>query len=165
MGWLKELLGSQPKDSAANGEAISPPLAHSNIEEEKDMSTPMDSDGATWKMQVSPENYLKKWPNGPEAKLALKLTQGVPDAGGGIVRFFSPRSSGLQLVVESIKWHTTQTPGGNHTTQTSGIRVEFDNGYFQTDDPRVIDYLTKEYKDKRFPVVRTDMQTASAHTQ
>jgi len=182
MGWLKALRGSQPKEAVApaEGEVISPPSPDNLEEEEEAVFGDKETNeafegklaaereaanmGQEWTMKVSPEKYLKTWPNGPEAQLALRITKGIPDVEGGRIRFFSPQSRGLQIVVESVKWHTLQTPGGSHTTQTEGIRVEFDNGYYESNNPTIIDYLTNEYRDKRFPVVRTDMQTASAHT-
>jgi len=116
-----------------------------------------------WTKIVTPERYLKTWPNGPEAALALRLTKGIPNSGDKI-KFFSPRSAGLSIVVESKKWIKTQTPGGEMTLQTPGIVAEFSDGRFETDDETIIEYLTSIYKDKRFPVVRPDMPTKSSAT-
>jgi len=119
-----------------------------------------------WTKKVTPERYLKMWPNGPEAKLALQLTtglvEGLPPTNSDKVRFFSPNARGLTIVVDSKKWIKSQTPGGEMTLQTEGITVNFENGCFETDNPQIIEYLTLTYKDRRYPVVRTDKETASA---
>jgi len=114
-----------------------------------------------WTKQVTPERYLKVWPNGPEAKLARAIVAGLSEEAESI-KFYSPEAAGLSLVVESINWIKEETPGGTRTIQTDGKSVKFENGIFESDDEEVIEYLTNIYKDRRFPVVRTDLSTASA---
>jgi len=119
-----------------------------------------------WTKKVSPENYLKKWPNGPEAGLARQLTASdeLKPTADGRVRFFSPKSKGLQLVVDAVIWAKIETPSGVQTLQTQGLRAEFEDGVYQTDNHKMIEYLTNIYADKRYPVVRTDVTTKSAKT-
>ena len=122
-----------------------------------------------WNKKVSPERYLKQWPNGPAAKQAKKivamhevasLTQEVPNHVGP-VRFFSPRSNGLSVVVQPKEWYTQQTPSGSRTIQSEGKTAQFKNSIFVTEDPEIIEYLSHTYKDRRFPVVREELKTAS----
>ena len=118
-----------------------------------------------WTKNVTPQVYLKRWPNGPQAKLALSITKGLTlSPEDGRVRFFSPRSKGLQVVVDAIIWSKIETPAGTQTLQTAGLRADFENGYYQTDNLKMIEYLTNIYADKRYPVVRTDVPTKSAKT-
>jgi hypothetical protein len=120
-----------------------------------------------WKMKVSPERYLKQWPNGSKAKLARQLCETPgneshdPSPVTSKVRFFSPRSNGLNIVVQAKEWFTQQTPGGSRTIQSEGKTAQFVNSIFVTEDTDIINYLTDTYNDKRFPVVREDCRTAS----
>jgi len=118
-----------------------------------------------WTKKVSPERYLNTWPQGPAAELARSLLAGVSavlNADRKRVRFFSPRSRGLQIVIDPVIWAKVETPGGTQVLQTQGARAEFELGVFLTDDPKMIEYLTNIYNDPRYPVVRTDIKTKSA---
>ena len=122
-----------------------------------------------WNAKVSPERYLNTWPNGPQAALAKQhiaagRTGGNAPTPNGKVRFFSPRSVGMTVIVVPTEWMTQQTPAGSRTIQSQGKQANFENNIFVTDDPEIIQYLTHEYKDRRFPIVRDDMRTASAVT-
>ena len=114
-----------------------------------------------WTKKVSPEHYLKLWPKGPEAKLAHQLVNKL-EAPLKNIRFFSPRSAGLNVVVTPKVWVKQQTPAGEMTLQSEGLKAEFDNGMFETDNEDIIEFLTNIYDDKRYPVVRQDESTNSA---
>lgn len=73
-------------------------------------------------------------------------------AGKGRVRFTSPRSPELGVVVVPIEWMVMQVPGGTKAMQTKGKRVDFKNGVYETDDPEIINYLENVYKDDRWPI-------------
>jgi len=122
-----------------------------------------------WTKKVTPERYLATWPKGPAAELAKQFIE-VPgnephDPVGtsvGEVRFFSPRSKGLQIVIEAKVWARVNTPAGSQILQTEGVRAEFQLGILVTKDPKMIEYLTNIYNDPRYPVVRTDIKTKSS---
>ena len=133
-----------------------------------------------WNMKASPERYLSTWPNGPKAELAREIVntdtggthQGYVDPGDSPkpvinqpqkVRFFSPKSGGMNIVIEPKEWMVVKTPAGERTIQSPGKNAQFTNNIFITDDSVIIEYLTHTYNDRRFPVVRDDMQTESAH--
>ncbi len=129
-----------------------------------------------WTSKFSPERYLQNWPKGPQADLAREhiTTRGIGDPvkddidpdlspkSNGQIRFFSPRSNGLQVVVTAIAWIKEVTPAGERTIQAPGKTAKFENHLYISDDPEIIEYLTNVYSDRRFPVVRNDMTTASA---
>jgi hypothetical protein len=116
-----------------------------------------------WTKKATPERYLRSWPNGPEAELAKEIlgVSEAPPKESIKVRFFSPRASGLNIIVHAKEWFTQQTPSGSRTIQSKGKSAQFVNSLFNTEDPDIIEYLTNTYKDKRFPVVRDDIRTAS----
>jgi len=122
-----------------------------------------------WTKKVSPERYLATWPQGPAAELAkeiiddryLSVKRDKPSSTK--VRFFSHRSPGLNIVVEPKEWMVVKTPAGERTIQSPGKCAQFANNIFITDDPEIIEYLTNTYKDRRYPVIRDDIQTQCAH--
>jgi len=123
-----------------------------------------------WTKQVSPQRYVNTWPNGPSAELARSIlatktggdVKAVDGTQEGEVRFFSPRSKGLQIVIEAKVWARVDTPAGSQILQTEGVRAEFVLGILVTKDPKMIEYLTNIYDDPRYPVVRTDIKTKSS---
>lgn len=134
-----------------------------------------------WTKKVSPERYLATWPMGPAAELAkqtieARVSSAPYDTGNDVslpddvdpvkiskVRFFSPKSGGLSIVIEPKEWMVVRTPAGERTIQSPGKTAQFENNIFLTDDPEIIEYLTNTYSDRRFPIVREDIQTESAH--
>ena len=138
----------------------------------------------TWTGIFGPERYIKMWPIGPKADLARQIiaeeTGVVPDVIEAKevvevkptltvpeepkkVRFFSPKSGGINIVIEPKEWLVTRTPAGDRTIQSPGKSAQFENNIFITDDPVIIEFLTHKYKDRRFPIVREDVTTQSAH--
>lgn len=123
-----------------------------------------------WTKNVSPERYLATWPQGPSADLARQYVNGtgtpseVPEEPiSKDIRFFSPKSGSLNIVVEPKEWMVVKTPAGERTIQSPGKTAQFMNNIFTTEDPEIIEYLTNTYADRRFPIVRDDLQTQSAH--
>jgi hypothetical protein len=74
------------------------------------------------------------------------------------VTFFSPRAKEQAIVVIPVEWLTQETPAGSRTIQSKGKIAQFIDGIFRTSDPEIVAYLTNVYTDKRFPVVRTDIE-------
>lgn len=77
-----------------------------------------------------------------------------------VVRFVSPRSPSLTVVIKPTRRGFVNTPQGSMDTVFPGLSIQFREGVFETDDPEIIQYLSEEYKDRRFPVV--NMAKASA---
>ena len=133
-----------------------------------------------WNKKVGPERYLATWPNGPAAELARQILgvkaqpidslvdtrdrTGYRSDDVEPVRFFSPASNGLSVIVAPKEWVVNKTPAGDRTIQTPGKTAQFENNIYITSDPEIIEFLTTTYTDKRYPIVRDDMKTASAHT-
>lgn len=69
------------------------------------------------------------------------------------VRFLSPKSPGLTVVVSPEHWGTVKTPVGDKMMLAKGKSATFVNGVFETNDPEIIEYLEEVYKDPRFPVL------------
>ena len=69
---------------------------------------------------------------------------------------------GLRIVVEADSYKEFKTPSGTRVLPVKGKIAEFEEGIFKTTDPEIIEYLTDVYKDRRYPVVRQDAETASA---
>lgn len=75
-----------------------------------------------------------------------------PSESKGRVRFTSPRSPELGIVVKPTEWMVMQIPGGSKPMQIKGKRADFVAGVFETDDAEIIDYLENVYKDDRWPI-------------
>lgn len=69
------------------------------------------------------------------------------------VKFFSPRSAELRVVVAPTRRGFVQTPQGSMDTVFMGKSAQFMNGEYETDDPEIIEHLTSKYNDRRYPVV------------
>lgn len=70
----------------------------------------------------------------------------------GLQRFVSSRAPYLTVVVEPERQGFINTAAGSMHTTLPGIKIQFTNGIFETDDPKLIDYLENKYKDRRYPV-------------
>lgn len=87
---------------------------------------------------------------GPENSSSAPVPIPAPK---GRVKFFSPRSAELRVVVAPTRRGFVQTPQGSMDTVFMGKSAQFMNGEYETDDPEIIEHLTSKYNDRRYPVV------------
>jgi hypothetical protein len=72
------------------------------------------------------------------------------------VTFRSPRIKSLRIVVVPSMNRVIETPTGNYVTRVDGKTAEFVDGIYRTNDPEIIECLTKysaNKKNARYPVI------------
>lgn len=79
-----------------------------------------------------------------------------------MVVFRSPRVRDLRIVITPSFNKIIEGPAGSYITRVAGKTAEFRDGIFRTDDPEIIEYLSK-YSEKRengrYPIISTiDME-------
>ena len=73
--------------------------------------------------------------------------------------FYSPKALSMVITVKPEYWGVKSTPAGDIRTKVEGKYVQFERGRFATEDPEIIDYIEKTYRDPRFPIL-SDRQVA-----